>query len=392
MMTPHVLVIDDELSVAESMARAIDSATRKAGSQFRPTVLASDDLKAEIKGLLARRDEIKRSPKARLSRGTLKFDDADILVIDYDLASLFGDEALMTGELLASLCRRFSFAGPVISVNRFGPRHFDLSFKNLATSRADLSVSHEDLADPGLWTDDWQRYRPWYWPRLVDFPKLFRERVQACERDLGASISAVIDMPKSIRSALPTRVTDALGDVQTLTIKDIALRTSTTGKETTLPSELAARVSASELGRWLEYCVMPSQDVVIDAPHLGALFTSLVRGDASDPRHLDELANLRSGGRVPLRRTRLARLEFSGSFPLSRPCWWTDLVLSSPTLREVQEPLTRGSDTLVFAEDTSRFHPRADCKGFVSEGLFPTRWVRIPDKSIPYEPAVRLAA
>jgi hypothetical protein len=392
MRARSVLVIDDEPAMAERMAAKVATAGKNSSRTIVTTPLAGDELKKEIKILLTRRESLKKKPKKAVHRGDSRLDEGDILVIDYDLSSLYGEDGLMTGELLASLSRRYSFVGLIVSVNRYGPRKFDLSLRGAMGSRADLSVSHEDLGDSGLWTTHWNTYRPWHWPMLIDYADTFSERVSACENAMGKPVVELLSMPKSVQSALPQQTADILGRQMTATPLDISRESAVIGKYRDLPVQLAARVAASEIGRWVETSLLPTQDVLIDAPHVGSLFPSLVKGDASKLGTLNGLADLNRSARLPIEEARLTRYKFGSTFPSSRSAWWTDLVLSSGKLTEVREPLSRGNSPYVFAEDTSRFHTRKSCKSFVSTGLFTTKWVRQPDKRIPYEPAGRLAA
>lgn len=392
MKAQTVLVIDDESATAERMVANVAAAAKRPGKPLVATPLAGDDLKKEIKILLTRRENLRRNPRIAIHPGDSRLDGGDILVIDYDLSSLYGEDGLMTGELLASLSRRYSFVGPIVSVNRYGPRKFDLSLHGAMGSRADLSISHEDLGDTGLWTNHWNSYRPWHWPVLADYADSFAERVKACELAMDKPVVDLLRMPRPVQSALPPQTADVLGKEMKATPRDLSRVSAVIGKDRDLPVNLAARVAASEIGRWVETCLLPTQDVLIDAPHLGGLFPSLVKGDTSKLATLNRLADLDQLARLPIQEARLAQLEFAKTFPPSRRAWWTDLVLSSGKLREVREPLSRGNSPYVFAEDTSRFHTRKSCKSFLSTGLFTTKWVHQPDKRIPYEPAGRLAA
>jgi hypothetical protein len=383
-----VLIVDDDQNLAEVIERNVLNGIRTIRTEYTTSVLAEETLRKEIRILLDRRETLGKKAN-RITRGESQFDDARIVVIDYDLAPLFQSEALMTGEILASLVRQFSWAGPIISVNRFGKQKFMLTLFGESRGWADLNVSHEDLGNSGLWSHTWKRYRPWSWPVLSELPTLFDQRVAHCRKNPKQKIVEALRIPKAVARVFPRRAADALGDLGSVTFADL-VHDRQPPKSPRLPPELSARVAASETGKWLEQTVLPGQDILIDPPHLAMLFPSLLTiGDESAA--LDRLANLHPGTRLAVKGKLLTSASFNSTFRLTRAAWWTELVLSSSSIPEVADPTKRQSLKRVFAEDTSRFHPRKDCIQYSSEGLFPTRWLRRPDNSIPYEPAGRLA-
>ena len=143
----------------------------------------------------------------------------------------------------------------------------------------------------------------------------------------------------------------------------------------------------------MDLIVLPPQDILVDPPHLVTLFPSLLTVKKETVNSLNKLAILKADSTPPLSEEPLEASRFRLPFWLSRRVWWTDMVLSSSAIPEVLDPKRRRTLRHVFAEDTSRFHPQRDCTEFVSEGLFPTRWVRRPlGDRVPYEPSSRLAS
>ena len=386
-----VLVVDDDPGWAESMRKRVAFATESEGESLRLASLSDSDLKLAIGILIKRQQGFRKHPKTNPTFGDCVFDDADIVVIDYDLGALFGTEALMTGELLASLVRKYSSGGPILSVNRFGPRRFDLIQEGHTRSWADLSVSHEDLRDSGLWTHVWKAYRPWSWPVFLDFPEKFEQRVEYCAENYERKITNLLRIPPSVAKVLPRRATDAVGNLPEVTARQL-VDNRLPPKDRGIPKALGARLAASEIGKWLEEFVLPGQDILIDPPHLGSLFPSVLRMDPLTRRKLDELASLQTDAKLPMRQETIAESEFQLPFFLSRKSWWTDLVLTNEHLREVSAPWERRTLPYVFAEDTSRFEDPDRCSSYRMDGLASPRWVRRPDSSIPYEPPNRLAA
>ncbi len=385
------IVVDDDPDQAQLMKSRCEKALRRKGEISFKT-LAGEELKEEIRTLLKRRVQFARSPAEGDALGDSVFDKSPIVLIDYDLAPLFQDEALMTGEVLASLVRRFSTAGPIVSVNRFGGRKFNLSLSGEPRAWADLSVSHDDLEDSGLWTHTWGRYRPWTWPVLLELVGLFPKRVSYCHDHLDENIVDALQIPKAVAAIFPRRSADVLGDLGSVTLLSLT-RSRQPPKDPKLPLEFSARIAASEVGRWLEQTVLPTQDVLVDAPHLVTLFPSLLTVERETVSSLNGLATLRGAPALPLDQKPIEASRFRLGFWLSRRVWWTDMVLSSSAVPEVLDPRRRRTLRHVFAEDTSGFHPPKDCTEFEAEGLFPTRWVRRPfGNKIPYEPSSRLAS
>ena len=119
----HILVVDDHEALAEAMRTKVESAV---SGPAKVTSLTGGDLKEAIRELRDRElkwDEHGDDWSPRRYDACL--DSADILVLDYRLADLYGQDGYMTGEDLAALARRYSRAGPIVSVNRFGERSFD---------------------------------------------------------------------------------------------------------------------------------------------------------------------------------------------------------------------------------------------------------------------------
>ena len=297
----HILVVDDHEALAEAMRTKVESAV---SGPAEVTSLTGSDLKVAIRELRDR--ELKWKDNAddwNPTRYDTQLDSADILVLDYRLADLYGQEGYMTGEDLAALARRYSEAGPIVSVNRFGERSFDLRLRPGIDTWAEMSVAHEDLRNPRLWSADATGlYRPWGWSALEHLPQLFDRRVAHALRHLDSSVAASLGIAKPQMDLMPRRVSESLGDDPlTITFEQVALqRAFRAGGVAKLSRSQIARVAAAEVGKWLSNQVLPGQEILIDAPHLVAHYPSLVKGERTPPS-LNELAQMGTRSRPPFR-------------------------------------------------------------------------------------------
>ena len=385
-----IIVVDDHGLLAKAMKTKVECAV-----SGRPRVisLTGNDLKYAIREL--RQRELKWNDNGenwRPSRYDARVDSADILVLDYRLADLYGQDGYMTGEDLAALARRYSRAGPIVSVNRFGERSFDLRLRPGIETWAEMSVAHEDLGNPRLWSAEANGlYRPWGWSSLEHLPKLFDRRVKHALRYFHSSVAESLGISKTQMDLMPRKVSESLGDDPfNITFKQVALQRAFQSRGVAKPSRTqVARVAAAEVGKWLANQVLPGQEILIDAPHLVAHYPSLVKGRRTQPR-LNELAQMAAEADLPLKTATIEEARFRPDFWLDRPVWWTERVLENRHLAENRRPWKMKPLEYCFAEDTSRFHQPSECQPFQAVGMFGQRYVRMPDTSIEYKPSTRL--
>ena len=386
----HILVVDDHKSLAEKMKTEVERATSGRG---RVTALTGDDLQAAIRKLRERESEWRENGDDwNPRRSDAGFDSANILVLDYRLADLYGQDGYMTGEDLAALARRYSRAGPIVSVNRFGERSFDLRLRPGVETWAEMSVAHEDLRNPRLWSADANGlYRPWGWSSLEHLPELFDLRVRHALGHFDSPVAVSLGISKTQMDLMPRRVSESLGDdPYSITFEQVALQRAFQSRGVAKPSRpQVARVAAAEVGKWLSNQVLPGQEILIDAPHLVAHYPSLVKGGRTRTS-LNDLARMPAEAGLPLEATKIEDARFQPSFWLDRPAWWTERVLENRQLAENRKPWEMKPLKYCFAEDTSRFHEPSECQPFQAVGTLGRRYVRIPDASIKYKPSNRL--
>lgn len=386
----HIVVVDDHASLVESMHARVEGAV---SSPVKITPLTGEYLKEAIRELRDRERNWRSNGESwSPSRYDAMLDSADILLLDYRLADLYGQDGYMTGEDLAALARRYSKTGPIVSVNRFGGQSFDLRLRPGIDTWAEMSVAHEDLGNGRLWsTAASGLYRPWGWSSLQHLPSLFARRVQHALTHFESPVAAALGVSEAQLDIMPRSVSEALGeDPLNATFQEVAIHRAFRSSNVPRPSRpQMARVAAAVVGRWLSDSVLPGEEILIDAPHLAVLYPSLVKG-ARSQAGLNRLATIPTDvdGLLDSRRIRGAR--FRPDFWLDRPAWWSEAVLANGAVAENHRPWEKKPLKHVFAEDTSRFHRPHECRAFQAVGMLGPRYVRIPDTTIPYKPASRL--
>ena len=385
----HILVVDDNQSLVEGMKTRVESATELFA---KVTTLSGGALKCAIRDLRQRESHWATSGSWRPQGYNGSFDSADILVLDYRLADLYGADAYMTGEDLAALARRYSRAGPIVSVNRFGEQSFDLRLRPRAEAWAELSLAHDDLRLPRLWSAEATgEYRPWRWPSLQHLAALFERRVDYALEHLESPVSQSLGISEAQMDLMPREVSEFLGDDPfRITFKEVAMQRAFPSPNVPKPSRpQLARVAAAEVGKWLSDHVLPGEQILVDAPHLALQYPSLVRSPRTKAR-LNQLATVAVDADLPLDTTSIKAARFRPSFWLDRPAWWTEAILENRGLPENLRPWEKQPLNYYFAEDTSMFHGPPECSAFQSVGILGERYVRIPDSTIEYKPASRL--
>jgi hypothetical protein len=375
-----VLVVDDDELFADSVRTRLAEAL----PAMRVSCSSGDALQSALAVLHDRRTAARDGQAVTES---CTFDEVDVLVIDFDLAKL-PTTSLASGEMLAYLARCYSSCGVIVGLNQFGDNTFDLTLAKGAMSYADLNIGALQVTRPSLWStvprdgglaawawspipaalDALQRRTDWIQPRL-DEPM---------NDSLGELFSLV--MPRG----LLTELGHAGEMTWRLWVQSRALQ-----RKDKVPTDAdQARVAAARVAHWLERVVLPTQDILVDAPHLVSRYPGLL-ANAADSDDWDATCD----------RGLSARMNYAVLEPcllpnwqqwLSRPAWlW-------PNVRELAvaqtwEALPEQMADVVFCEDVSRFEPPSAATAFDC-GLrtaFARRYVRRLD-GVDYQPSVRL--
>ncbi|MEZ5218552.1 MAG: hypothetical protein R2715_18660 [Ilumatobacteraceae bacterium] len=326
------------------------------------------------------------------------FDAADVLVLDSDLTpdhdAHVDDEVRthLTSEMggeVAHLVRGYTTAGAIMVVNeRTQQRTFDLTLMGRAMAVADVYVSEDDIANAHLWgagdaAED--AFHPSGWPRLDLLPAAISSGVDKSQLD--APWVAVLDLEDADWTSLHSGQLESLGlpevgEIYSMTFRDLAAHPALglRRKETTSP-ELLARVASCALRRWIDRVLLPSQNVVVDLPHLMQSHPWLV--DGRDDVDAWNAVRGRWWGEDPP----LAQEAFHGrvSELLGRNVWLTSHLEPRPLARvQPGDP--------VFCEDISQFRQLQNVRDFVSdvEGPSARRFV-VDLEDVEYMPRNRLA-
>lgn len=408
----RILICDDNGKIVNRWAKELDRVLRKLQITFEIHPLSEPaQFWQQISMLEGRRKDARGRRRKPLVLAQTEFDNADIVIVDYDLMELSQvddqNRGYVTGESVAYLCRCYSKCGLIVALNQFGSNPFDLTLKGHPESYADLNLGSDQLANPGLWSDKWSGFRPWHWPVLPQACVSFRNRTEALLDKLQKSVLEHLGFRDDVGNSLPRATAQFLGPQmkpQETTFEHFVL-SSGHGlelKDKPLSPEFIARIAGARLGKWLEKLVLPGQDILIDAPHLASRFPSLLKGNIKNQAAWNKTTAAKLS-KLGLRTEKLEKNRFKPEDWLSRPAWfWTDLS-KREDIEEVKNPwASKGVPDFVFCEDVSRFLPRDMAREFVA-GLpsnFARRYVvnhnsRLGKKyklgKVQYAPSVRFS-
>ncbi len=395
-----------------------------------------DGLSAEFDVIAATHDDIKtgvqilevRSKDMRNGSGEWKgdciFDQAEILVVDYDLLDLSDVGDFLTGDKIAYFARVFSRVGYIVVVNQFGTNEFDLSLTRDALARADLNIGDIQLSNPGLWRQPFEGFRPWYWPIL---PTAVRDLGRRWE-DLkahGALEQPILDFLGFRKRAVINRIPSSAAQwlcagcrdvdkkpdqiLADLSFRDFVLhsgvaidRKDAEAIKDSGRDDILVRVAASVVYKWLERQILVAQDLLIDAPHLIERMPLLLDGDVKSL----ECWNLTTSLEDPTGVNAVCQKHaFEKTHWLSRPAYWWPMVEDDPDIAKILSSGKGIYPDFVFREDVSDFKPQSDSREFRAEvnGLFNRRFVSNTQaragagedprdtSNVVYSPSVRLA-
>jgi hypothetical protein len=402
-MTCRVLVCDDQPEVAEEWLNEIRDALPRETYELLP-VPGNEEIKSAIQVLLQRRSAL-RSGQA-YSDDRCLFDDADVLVIDYDLLHVDDTNTRHTGEGVARLARVFAKCGVVVVLNQYLEAQFDLSLRGHLESFADLNVDGDLIGCHGLWrAGPWQGFRPWHWPVLSDAAAKFKRRVAFLSHpdNLNAPILDTLKMTASNANRLSDTAFGFLApdassydELARTTFADFikgnsaAIDTRDGEAVVAREPESAARIAASRIAKWLEREVLGPLDVLVDIPHLLQRAPFLFDGNLEN---LDEWNAAALGERNRVKNLIPADAWFEATDWLNRPAVWWRQVEACEAVREARAKFDFSSaPDFVFLEDASRFGHLSEAKEFRAgfHNTFDRRFVCKFDK-LRYAPQRRFA-
>jgi hypothetical protein len=358
-----------KLLIADDLPARLDEWVRRLGdvpevqAHFKIDRLEPGELQDALDEL-ERRRRADRSGKDREDE-QCRFDDAELLIVDYDLTELERHSS-ETGVGLAYLARCFSDCGYIVALNQFGENPFDLSGLGDYSGFADLDLGGSQLSNPGLWDPGakWPEFRPWAWPLLTrEVARLERLTQLVSEAGLGAQVLGVLGLDDQMATALTPESAVHLGapDIRDATFANMLAEP---GMGLRIGDRISResrehRAAAARATQWLERWILGAQDRLVDAPHLALNYPSQLTGELQDT-----VRSAVEADATGLQPALLDSHRYEPSDWLTRPAWWATSLAVDERLPEVDDPWGREELDLVFCEDASSFLRAADAIAF----------------------------
>jgi hypothetical protein len=404
-----ICIFDDD---DRGLAQQIENKLKRIVKDYDVEIIPFDSFSDAIDSLRNRRQAARqRSPEAE---GKNLLDETAILIVDYDLPTFH--DGFATGEEVAYLARCYSSCRMIIAVNQYvkrGHNYFDLTLNGMPSSFADLNLTLEHLVNPGLWNSTWSKplFRPWYWPNLYQALVDVDKRISALSsaNTLDGSIMDYLRFPEDISETLSRAVKEFLGkkeNVRSVTFREFVSDSGNglRGRDKTLSDKQVARIAAARISKWLEEIVLPSQSVLVDAPHLVSRFPSLLKRMKGERLTFDKTVVFGNDSDAGIDDSSIKHARFTMKNWISRPVWFWEKLVGNDAISEISRPWDSEPPDVVFCEDVSRFLPRSAAREFIADltGPFVRRYIVDPDTevgrkyrdclgNVDYDPALRLS-
>lgn len=344
------------------------------------------DLDEEI-ALLFQRVRHKLGETSDVPPDETKFDSADLVFLDNNLAYLSTGGVRFTAESIIGYVRAFTSAGYIVSLNKNPEVDFDLRYLvGDYASRADMALNERHVSSKWLWTREREasnRFRPWYWPKLISEPQRRREQIAFVEAHLDDPIVVSFGFsPESIDllsrhalgtlsplSEIPAAGGDEAKSVDKITFRDMFLASSRAipdeGDRSKL-SELSnlsdikrviAQAVTSDVDLWIRRDIIGPQEVLVDVPHLLTRMPFILQNAAEIS--LWNKAIEETEAPFSLVENLFSKHLSSALFDMPAwslvPCfWWSQLQKDSALNQLFYEANQQWADA-IFCEDTSKF-------------------------------------
>ena len=318
------------------------------------------------------------------------FEDVDLAIIDNNLSALEISGARLTAESLVGYVRGFTGVPCIVSLNKNPDVDFDLRYMiGDYQSHADVALNTSHLSNDVLWAGarlEGQReaneFTPWYWPNLCIWPEQRRRQIQFVvdhlERSVLASLAfsddALESLSRRAKGALSAQATDgdSLRAVTFLAMfaescralpkadRDCLAQAALAGNEAA--RLVVARLTASDVEKWIRRDVLGPQDVLVDVPHLLSRMPFLLGEGAQD---IDEW-NALVFATEPVREMEaygehlVDTLFDTDGLWLQRPCFWWPALRNNEELSRLFFASESKWADVVFCEDQSLFRPFSD--------------------------------
>lgn len=400
-----VLICDDEPTRSAEIAGRVADA-----GQAKPVQLLDPQLTAELKELFGSVKKCIDDPEKFTALPELSFSDGvDIVILDNNLAHLDVAGARLTAESIAGYIRAFTSAPYIISLNKNPDVDFDLRYLvGDYSTRADLALNTEHLANPALWdanpANATDGFLPWYWPhlqkaaarRLAQYKVVLEHLDEPVFTTLGFDAEAISLLSPHALGALSSKAESDGVHEDGLAPDEITFRHVFIARDRSLPvqyertklseaekagngliREIIARIVAADIDLWFRRDVAGPQEPLVDIPHLLMRLPFLLGGRAND---LNEWNKCISLDRAPyglekrLFDDHLEQWKFANDIWVPHACFWWHKLKADKDLNELffVEKQVEWAD-VVFCEDRSAFAEREPANG-VSPVEFPAEF------------------
>jgi len=385
-----VLVCDDLQDRCNEIVTTV-----KQGWGGSPDSLAADKLTAQLTVLFKNVSECISKPTQYKGAAGTAFDDADVVILDNNLAHLSVTGTRLTAESIAGYIRAFTAATYVISLNLSPDVDFDLRYLvGDYSTRGDLALNTEHLANPALWTGDLRSatngFLPWYWPQLSTVADRRRSQIDFVKQQMDKPLLKVLGFDSEAVSFLSLHAKGALSadaasaeeaerggtPIEELTFRDVFI-----AKDRSLPikteredlskaersgtqaiREIIARVVAADMDLWFRRDVIAPQEALVDIPHLLTRLPFLLGDRAHDIKEWNRAIQTKQapyGIKKTLYDEYLAGASFEHDIWVPSPCFWWPKLKSNEKLNGLFFEAKAGEwADVVFCEDRSAFVER----------------------------------
>lgn len=405
----RILVADDRKDNGEEIVESIRAGYPAAAID----TIWDVELRDLLENLFARVDAAFQRPGDWTPGGKLPFDDADIVILDNNLAHLKIKGARLTAESIAGYVRAFTHAPYVVSLNK-NPVDFDLRYLvGGYQTNADLALNTVHLSNKGLWSgrveDARDGFLPWYWPRLLDVAQRRRAQIDFVRDRYAERVFSALGIPDSAYEYLSLHAKGALSPVaetddvdvedgkkiDAITFSDVfsgrGERSIPGAEERELLSshaavanpeirQVLARVVAGDIDLWFRRDVLGPQEALVDVPHLIARMPFLAgpgKKTTSDWNNLLAATGVPYGFEKRIHEEHLARTRFSLDVWVPSPSfWWSELKNDEKLNALFTSGDVNDWPDAVFCEDRSIFMDRSHHSVMEFSAEFEGAWGR----------------
>jgi len=394
-MSKKIFVFDDEERFSSNWIKDLSSIDY-VDESFELEKMNDETFMKLIRRLIEKQNSIRN--KDKIENDIEIFDNDSIFFIDFDLINQ-EKGYYFTGETVAYLVRCFTQCGLIVGLNQYGSNSFDLTLKGHPESFCDLNIGTEQLTNGGLWTKDFPRFRPWFWPLLPDLLDKRKQCYNEIIDNLEIKLCDLFGFEEQIK-LFPKSVNDFLGEkpeevtpIKFVFGSEFALRKKDR-IQVYLPKENVANIASARISKWIERLVMPGQNILVDACHLISRYPSLFTGNKDDISELNKLCSLNHPDVLPLIKNEIEKNRFMKAHWATRPLWYWKKIAIDEEILEIRRPSEKKTLKFKFCEDASRFVESEKVQPFSidSDSPYLTRFIEKnpSDPSVEYRPKNRI--